>query len=146
VRGVVAAFAVVAVATAGCVSPSRTDDDYRHKAANTAQTVASSLQTARLGVKAAVDGKTFGPYLTRLLAEAEEDAEGAQAAFDAVQPPSEHADAIHDELADLLTDALDTLRGLRIAVRRSDLAKLRETARPLGELADKLDEFQDHVT
>jgi hypothetical protein len=146
VRGAAAVLVLVAVTSAGCVSPSRTDDDYRHKAANTAETVASSLQSARLAVKAAADGRTFGPYLSRLLADVEEDADGAQTAFDAVQPPSEHADAIHQELSDLLSDALDTLRALRVIARRSDLAKLREAAQPLGELADKLDEFQDHVT
>lgn len=145
-RGAVAVLALVAVSSAGCVSPSRTDDDYRHKAANTAQTVASSLQSARLAVKAAADGRTFGPYLSRVLADVEEDADGAQASFDVVQPPSENADATHLELSGLLSDALDTLRALRVLARRGDLPKLRDAAQSLGDLADKLDAFQDRVT
>jgi hypothetical protein len=140
-----AAVAVlVAVTLTGCVSPSRTDDDYEHKAANTAEAVASSVNTARVGVRAAANGKVFGPYLSRLLAEAEEDADAARQAFDSVQPPSDHADGVHDHLDAILTDALDVLRSLRIAVRRSDFAHLPAIADPLAGIADKLDEFEDH--
>jgi len=146
VRRAAAALLLVAVSGTGCVSPSRTDDDYQHKAANTAETVASSLQSARLAVQAALDGKTFGPYLSRILADVEEDADGAQTAFDAVQPPSERADAIHDRLAELVDESLDTLRALRVTARRGDLDRLRVVARPLGALAEALDKFGERVT
>jgi hypothetical protein len=137
----VAAVLAVVLAAGGCVGPSRTDADYRAKAANTAEAVRSSVGTARLGIDAAGERRVTGPYLTRLLAEAEEDALAAQASFDSVQPPSERADAVHDDLDELLTKALDALRALRIAVRRGDLDHLGDLGAGLAEVDEALERF-----
>jgi hypothetical protein len=142
-----AAALLAATLLTGCVSPSRTDDDYAHKAANTAEAVASSVNTARLGVKAAREHRITGPYVSRLMAEAEEDAQAATDALDSVQPPSADADALHARLDELTGEALDVLRALRIAVRRGYPAtKLDEIAAPLGHLAEELDAFQEHAS
>jgi hypothetical protein len=84
----------------------------------------------------------FGPYLSRLVAEAEEDALGAQQAFDAVQPPSATDDTVHDHLDDLLTDALDLLREARLAARRGELAHVASLSGKLSKAADALDAFE----
>lgn len=133
-----------ALLTAGCVSPSRTDDDYRRKAANTAQAVASSVSTVFAGAEAARDGKVFGPYLSRLVAEAEDDALSAQQSFDSVQPPSGRSDDLHDHLDQLLQDALDVLREARLAARRGDLARVAQLRDALSKSADDLDAFEEH--
>jgi hypothetical protein len=140
--GRVPAAALAALLLTGCVSPSRTDDDYAHKAANTAEAVASSVNTAVLAVQAAYDGKVFAPYLSRLLAEAEEDANAAAQTLDSVQPPSRRADLMYAHLSGLVDGATYLLRELRVAVRRGDVAGLRRIAGPLPGIARALRHFE----
>jgi hypothetical protein len=131
------------VLTTACVSPSRTDRDYELKAGNSAKAVASSVATALLGVQAAKEHRAPGPYLSVLLAGAEEDASSVQSQFDTVQPPSERADAIRKQLDDVLSAALDTLAELRITVRRGELDQLAEIAKPLEPVLEDLERLSE---
>ena len=140
----VAALVVAAVASAGCVSPSRTDRDYQLKAGNSAKAVASSVATAVLGAEAAGEGKAPATYLSVLLGRAEEDASSVQGTFDSVQPPSSEADRLRTQVDGLLSDAVSGLADLRIAVRRGQLdrlpalaAHLQPTLAGLRDLADR---------
>ena len=126
-----------------CTGPVRPSPVYESKAGQTAEVVASAVQTALLAVDAAKDDKAYGRYLTQVLVEAEEDAGSAQGTFDAIQPPDQRADELRASLDDLLSDATDTLADLRIAARRGRLAELPELAKPLPEVAAKLDEFAE---
>ncbi|HUR51539.1 MAG TPA: hypothetical protein VMZ11_05405 [Mycobacteriales bacterium] len=137
-RGLLLASLLSLVLVTSCVSPSRTDRDYELKAGNSAKAVASSVATALLGVKAAKEGKATGPYLSVLLAAAEEDAGSVQSQFDSVQPPSERADAIRRRLDEQLSAALDTLAALRITVRRGELQQLAALAKPLTPVLAEL--------
>jgi hypothetical protein len=127
----------------GCTGPVRSSPVYESKAGQTAEVVASAVQTALLAVDAAKDGKAYGRYLTQVLVEAEEDAGAAQGTFDGIQPPDDRADELRARLDELLGDATDTLADLRIAARRGRFAELPELARPLPEVAAKLDEFAE---
>jgi hypothetical protein len=127
----------------GCTGPVRSSPVYESKAGQTAEVVASAVQTALLAVDAAEDGKAYGRYLTQVLVEAEEDAGAAQGTFDGIQPPDDRADELRARLDELLGDATDTLADLRIAARRGRFAELPELARPLPEVAAKLDEFAE---
>jgi hypothetical protein len=139
--------ALVAVAllagAAACVSPSRTDRDYQAKAVNTAESAASALATADLTVQAAERHRAPATYLSVLLSQAEQDLDGAQTSFDAVQPPSPAADRLRAEVGDLLTNAGDVLSALRIAARRGDLDSLPRIARPLPGLRQQLETVSD---
>lgn len=121
----------LALLTASCVSPSRTDRDYELKAGNSAKAVASSVATALLGVEAARRHRATGPYLSVLIGGAEKEASSVQSQFDSVQPPSAHADAQRAKLDDLLSQAVAGLAQLRITVRRGQLDRLDATALPL---------------
>jgi hypothetical protein len=136
-----AALALLA-ACASCAGASRTDRDYSLKAANTAEAVASAVNTARFGVDAAARGRAPANFLSVLLGEAEEDALGAQESFDSRQPPSARSDRLRAELDDLLAEATEVLSRLRIAVRRGDLDLLPDLAAPLVGLAGRLDDFE----
>ncbi|MDT9685064.1 hypothetical protein RND61_23825 [Streptomyces sp. TRM76323] len=103
---------------AGCAGPSPSGEDYRRKAANTAQTAASAVSTARLAVEAAGKGRLTGPYVSVLLGEAETDLLAAQGTFESRQPPGEEADAVRERLGELLDDAADVLADVRIGARR----------------------------
>ena len=137
-----AAAGLALLALTACVGPSRTDDDYRRKAANTAEAIASSVNTVRLGIDALREDRVQAAYLSRLVAEAEEDALAAQAAFDSVQPPSDGADGVHERLQKIEQDALDALRAVRVAVRRGHDGEAIGYADALARLADELDAFE----
>lgn len=133
-----------AVALAGCietVSPARTFDAYEHKAKDTAESVLSSVETARLVANAAGRGDTFGPYTSVLLSDAEEGAGHAQDVFESIQPPDAHADRLRDELGTLLNQASDRLSALRIAARRHELHRLSGLARPLRTVSKHLNDL-----
>jgi hypothetical protein len=134
-------WVAVLLLVGACTGPVRSSDVYESKAGQTAEAVASAVQTAALAVDAARGGKAYGRYLTQLLVEAEEDAGSAQGTIDGIQPPDRRADQLHARLDDLLTRATGTLADLRIAARRGRFAELPELARPLPELAGRLDDF-----
>src|SRR5919204_5763909 len=117
------------VAVAACTGPVRSTGVYEAKAGQTAEVVASAVETARLAADAGGNGKAFGRYLTQVLVEAERDAGAAQGTFDAIQPPDHRADRLRDRLDELLTEATSTLAELRIAARRGRIAELPALAR-----------------
>ena len=137
-----AAGLALAVA-AGCAGPSRTDDDYRHKAANTAETMQGLIGTVQLAVDVGTRHKVPTPYLSVMLAEADDDATATVGTFDSVQPPSEQADQLRDKLDSLLQDTTSVLDDLRIAVRRGHISSLAKIAAPLKDLNDKLQAIVD---
>jgi hypothetical protein len=137
------AITLVAVfALTACVGPSRSLDDYRKKAANTAESAVSGLQTALLAVRVAREGKAPATYLSVVLGEAEDGVTTAQGQFDSVQPPNTQADEIRTHVDDLLTQASNALSDLRIAVRRGHLDQLAAIAKPLPDLVDKLEKVE----
>ena len=134
------------LAVAACTGPVRSLPVYESKAGDTAEVVASAVETARLAVDAARDNKAHGRYLTQVLVEAEEDAGSAQDTFNGIQPPDRQADELRDRLDELLTEATGTLAELRIAARRGELAELPKLAAPLTEVAEGLHAFaEDHA-
>jgi len=129
---------------AGCVqavTPARTFDDYEHKAKDTAESVLSSVETARLGARVGAEGRAFGPYVSVVLSESETGASHASSVFAGVQPPDAHSDRLRRQLTRLLDDAQQHLSELRIAARRGELDRLDGLAAPLRPLARRLDRF-----
>ena len=63
-----------------------------------------------------------------------------------VQPPSRAADAMHDEVAEVVTGVVEVLRALRIEVRRGHLSRLAQIAEPLTGLAERLDAIAEERT
>jgi hypothetical protein len=126
-----------------CTGPVRSGNVYESKAGQTAEVVASAVQTALLAVEAAGGDKAFGRYLTQVLVEAEEDADSAQGTFDSIQPPDRRADELRSRLDGPLGEATDTLTELRIAARRGRFAELPELARPLPQVAEELGAFAE---
>lgn len=133
------------VAFGGCVAhpvgPARTFDDYQRKARTSAESVLSAVESARLAAAAAEGGKSFGPYATAVITEAEGAASGVQGTFDSIQPPGDAADRLRTELDELLASAAGHLTDLRIAARRGTSDGLRDEARPLVKDAADLRKF-----
>ncbi|MEU1193486.1 hypothetical protein [Streptomyces sp. NPDC005859] len=137
---------IAATLTAGCAGSSRTDEDYRSKAANTAEAAASAVNTALIGVHAAGRGRVAGPYVSTLLGEAESDLLAAQDTFESRQPPSERADAVRERLGTVLQDAADALADLRIAARRGGVRDLPRKAGTLPGVAERLDRLETELS
>ena len=142
-RQAAAVTALLVLATSGCVGPSRTDHDFELKAANTAETVASALATARLAADGAGDGKLTANYVSVVLDEAESDASAAQSTFASYQPPSDAADNLRNNVDDLASNAVDGITAMRITARRGQLDQLPKLAAQLDPVATALEQVQE---
>jgi hypothetical protein len=123
------------------LSPARTFHDYENKAKDTAESVRSSVQTARLTSENASRGRLFGTYASVSLSESDAAIGGAQATFNSIQPPDARADDMRSDLDDLISRASDTVSDLRIRARRGETSSLARAAEPLAGIADDLDAF-----
>jgi hypothetical protein len=136
------------VCASGCVShpvgPARTEAKYEGKAVTTAESALSAVNTVRIAARSATRDHAFGPYLSVLISEQEEALSRLQGTFDSIQPPGAKTDELKDELDQLLSDGLDHMTDVRLAVRRGGLGSLADTARPLAEDAKKLEAFTEN--
>ena len=131
----------MAVLCAGCASSSRTDDDYQHKVANTAETLNGVLGTVQLALR--VTNRAPAPYLSVTFADADDDASATADNFDAIQPPSAVSDQLRARLDSVMQDTVSMLDDLRIAARRNRTTELAGLAGPLPKLQDELDKLED---
>ena len=129
----------------GCVShpvgPARTLGKYEGKAATTAKSALSQVETVRLAAEIAERDDGTSPFITVLVSDAEEAVDGLSGTFESIQPPGEAADAVRDELSGLLSDALDHIAAVRITARRGTLRGLGQVAAPLDGDAEALRRF-----
>ena len=128
-----------------CVGPSLSDQDYRQKAANSAEAMRSAVETAKLVSRAAIDGKASGRYTSLALSEAEVDAGSIAESFKSVQPPSRRVHQLRDDLSALLDESSLTLASLRVAAYRGDEALLVEVSGALPRLSSELSRFEHLV-
>ena len=134
---------------AGCsqhpVGPARTFSAYEAKAVTTAESARSSVETVRLAAEAGDDHGGFGPYLSVLVSGQEESLAGAQDTFRSIQSPGRDGDDLGEQLDGLLGSALTHVTGVRTALRRGQLAGLRDVAGPLADDSAGLKRFvEDH--
>ena len=113
------------------MTPARTRDDFAHKSKDTAESVLSSVQTARLAARVGSRGDAFGPYVSVLLSESETAVTKAQGSFDRIQPPDAWSDRTRADLGRLLDRSNELVSQLRITARRGELDRLERQARPL---------------
>jgi hypothetical protein len=133
------------LALAGCITPARTDEQYRAKAEAAVEAASSEVATVRLTVTQRQRLKLTGPYADEVVTAGETALDAIGGAFGAVQPPSPQSDPTHDDVSDGLAAAGDAVTHARIAVRRDDraaypgvLAELRSAAEGLSMLEERL--------
>jgi hypothetical protein len=136
------ALAVVGVC-GGCAGSSRTDDDYRHKVANTAQALNGVLGTVEVAVRVVARDRVPAPYISVTFAEADDDAASTQGNFDAIQPPSAAADDLRTKLDDAMQKTVSMLDDLRVAARRNRSSEIPGLAKPLHDLQLTLSKLED---
>ena len=137
---------MAALLTSGaCVGSARGETDYQKKAVATTEHVRSSVRTVQLAVQAASEDDAFGPFLSRVISQAEDDASSALNGFGSIQPPSEQADQLRDAVDQVSSDAIDLLAQARIAIRRGDVEGLIKLGDQLVQAGDQLEQFAaDH--
>jgi hypothetical protein len=131
------------IAATGCVNhpvgPARTVAKFEGKAATTASSALSAVETVRLLARTAADGKAFGPFTSVAVSEQEDTLGGLRGTFLSIQPPpGDDVEALRDELSTVLTSAFDHVGAVRIEVRRGNLDELDVVAGPLQQDADDL--------
>jgi hypothetical protein len=140
-----AALLVVAGCSQHPVGPARTFGTYEAKAVTTAESARSSVETVRLAAEAGDDHGGFGPYLSVLVSDQEESLAGVEDTFRSIQSPGQEGDDLGEELDGLLGSALTHVTGVRTALRRGQLAGLRDVAGPLKDDSVALERFvEDH--
>jgi len=136
----------VVLVLCSCVGPVRSFEAYEGKAADTADSVASAVETAQLGVELAGHGRAFAPDLSVVLAEAERDARGSFDIFASIQPPDPRSAQLRTQLLALIQRAEAVLSDLRIAARWGDVDRLADIGGPLGSIGGELRAFsEDHA-
>jgi hypothetical protein len=131
--------AVVTVAAVWyVVAPPRSQSAYRERAAQTAESLRSHVQTARLWADAERRGRATREAATIGFDEAETDAQATASTFSAYDPPPGTKD-LRTRVTRAATDVKDALATLRIAAHRDAWSRVPAAARPLEELATRLD-------
>jgi hypothetical protein len=140
---VLAALSVVALTACSShpVGPARTYASFEAKAETTAESALSAVETVRLAARAGAEGKATGPYLGQVISDQEEGLSSTEGTFGSIQPPDGRADRLRAELDDLLSQSVDHVVAVRVAVRRGALNGLGTTARPLDADAKALRSF-----
>ena len=134
----VAVFAVLLVSVWYVHAPPRTVGDYRERAAMTAETLLSQVETAALWVRELDDGNVTRRAASVALREAERDAAAAAAEFAAWDPRGD-ARQVRADVTALAGEVTDALAQLRIAAEDGRWDALPAFAQPLPGLAARLD-------
>jgi hypothetical protein len=143
--GVVALVVLLALGVTGCVSPARTNDQYREKALVSIESAISEVETGALVVRQRLDERVFTTYADEVVTASETAAGAISDAFGSVQPPDPAGDELRDEVTALLSDAEDALGHARIAVRRSDVAGLRTALTELESVSSDLSAAEERL-
>lgn len=141
-QAALACGAIFFLAMGSCVSPSRTTTDYRRKAANSAETMISVAESTMLTAQLAAEGKAPAPFVSLRMSQSEEDAEWIVTSFSAVQPPTEEADELRDEVLSVLDQVATITTDARIRAYRGDLDALPDVVEPLGQLVRDLERIE----
>ena len=122
------------------VGPGRTYDAYVGKARTTSEGVRSDVATVSLVAGEMAANRVFASYVGSVASESEEAIGGRRSTFASVQPPDERADAVGEQLGDLIDGALADVRDVRVAARRGDAGAVSDL---LGRLEDDRRALED---
>jgi hypothetical protein len=132
---------VVAASLWYVVAPPRDASAYRDRASESAQTLRSQVQTAKIWAQAVADGKALGRSAAVGLDDNEKQAQAAASRFSAYDPPR-GTDDVRSEFTSLASAVTDELARLRIAAQRGDWDEVRRAPPRLDRLAAQLGKFR----
>lgn len=127
-----------AVALGGCVTPALDHGAYLENAKGALESAVSETATARLAVRARLDGRSTNAYADTVITDSEKALAPIEATFGGVDPPTTTEDRLRTSTLEHLGAASDALARARVAVRRDDAAALREAEGALSDATDGL--------
>lgn len=133
---------MLCVVTAGCTGASGSSDDYRHKVANAAQAVDSTVNIAELDAELVRDDKTLATELKISLRQAYSDASSTVSGFDAVLPPGPSDVALQQRLDAALSAAVSLLLAMRVSAGQDREAELPPLIPQLRAMSVRLKQFE----
>jgi hypothetical protein len=138
-------LALLGVLALSACSPSTPDDDsWRLHARRATADVASSVQTARLALEQAIDGRIIDNYLQTVVVDAEASASSSAEKLASQQPPREERER-YDTVTTGLDDATGLLADVRIAVVHGRAGAYPRLVDELGTTADDLDALEQDL-
>ena len=145
-RAAAVAAALAVLAAGGCAAPALTDAAYRQDAHQTSTDLLSAVGTGLFVADLAEAGRATSPYLNVTASRTEQRARSIAESFASRHPPGRGSDPLRARLVPLATDTVEELAALRIAVRRGDIAAVREAERGLRTAADGLGSVRGGTT
>lgn len=127
-----------ALTLGGCVTPAFDHGAYLENAKAALQSAVSETATARLAVRARLDGRSPSAYADTVVTDSEKALGPIEASFGGVDPPITSDDALRDSTLKHLGSASDALAQARLAVRRDDPAALGAAEKALGDATGEL--------
>lgn len=115
----------------GCATPAIGSKDYRTKTSETAQGMTSAVNSARLGARTWLQGKSTSQYADTVVTHAEQDCGSISNVYDSRQPPDEQSIALKDRIDPAIQTSCSTITDLRIALRRGDRSEVRQALEDL---------------
>jgi len=134
---ILAAILLIGAAIAYVTAPPQGAHDYRERAAATAETLVSQLETARLWAENEEAGKALRTTVLVGFEQTDEDADAAVSQFEAYEPAAGTARLRHD-LAALGAETTAALAKLRIAAQQERWDEVAALSRPLPALSNRL--------
>jgi hypothetical protein len=135
------------ISLVGCVrnpvGSARNGGIYASKAARSANSALSAVETVRLVAGAATDGKVFGTYASVAVNQQEDALTEITTLFRSIQPPDDESRQLREELGGLLDTALSHLSDVRIEIRSGNLEDASTVAAPLEQDAADLEAFAE---
>jgi len=126
--------------------PARTLGPYQSKADRTAETVDSYVQTALLSIELADNTRVNLNTLSVQLDDAATGASGAHNSFDTVEPPSEIADQLQEQLDRLLSQVDGQLSALATDAHRHHISELAQHRQPLQDLSQQIKQLENQLS
>lgn len=139
-----AAIAAVAASLAYVTAPPKGLDGYRERAASTAETLGSQVETALLWSQTYRQGKATTAASLVGFEEASEDADAAAAEFEGYEP-ADGGIPYRRELTALAAEVTDSLSQLRIAAQQERWEELAALSAPLPGLSERLSRFEERA-
>jgi hypothetical protein len=134
----VAALVLVASSVVGCAGPTLDSEDMRSQASRSAGSAVSALQTMKLAVQAQLDRKAWWRFTDVTVTDAETTLSTIESTLSSRQPPSPGSARVTNDVLDVLGNASDLARKIRIATRDHDDARLRQLMRQLPTISSSL--------
>jgi hypothetical protein len=134
--------AVVCALAAGCTGASGSSGDYRHKVANAAQAVDSTVNIAELDAELVRDDKTLATDLKISLQQAYSDASSTLTGFDVVLPPGASDVALQQRFDSTLSAAVSLLLSMRVSAGQGREGELPPLIPQLQAMSARLKQFE----